>query len=38
VGIPPGSYVVEVSLDTGPLAGLLKDSIEISFDGEKVSP
>jgi len=37
VGIPKGDYTVEASFETGPLAGLLKDSKDISFDPEKVS-
>jgi hypothetical protein len=35
VRIPSGEYTVEARIDTGPLAGLIKGSTEVSFRGTK---
>ncbi|NQT84026.1 hypothetical protein HQ563_13450 [bacterium] len=37
VGIPEGDYLVEATVDTGPLAGLLTRSMSIRFDGKRVA-
>jgi hypothetical protein len=37
VGIPEGEYTVEVTFDTGPLAGLLRSSTNLKFEGKEVS-
>jgi hypothetical protein len=37
VRIPKGSYTVEATFDTGPLAGVVKSSKDMSFSGEEVS-
>jgi len=38
VRVAKGEYTVEASFDAGPLAGSLKSSMDVSFDGEEVRP